>query len=61
MFLDYDHHTGKIWTLDGNSNGYNKDPSVYTTSRKAGNEVTLRLRDPEVVLYWGKIGRSPLN
>jgi hypothetical protein len=61
MFLDYDRHTGQIWTLDGNSNGYNKDPSVYNTSRQAGNETTLRVRDPEVVLYWGKISKSPLK
>jgi hypothetical protein len=61
MFLDYDTHTGQIWTLDGNSHGYNKDPSVYNKSRKAGNEVTLRVRDPEVVLYWGRISKSPLK
>ncbi len=61
MFLDYDRHTKMIWTLDGNSHGYNRDPSVHTRNRKAGNEVTLRLRDPEVVLYWGKISKSPLK
>jgi hypothetical protein len=29
MFLDYDLYTGQIWTLDGNSHGFNKDPSVF--------------------------------
>ena len=59
MFLDYDRNTKRIWTRDGNSHGYNQDPSIHTRSRKAGHEVTLRPRDPEVVLYWGKISKSP--
>ncbi|MBL90387.1 MAG: hypothetical protein CMH56_01055 [Myxococcales bacterium] len=75
MFLDYDTYRNVIWTLDGNSVGYNEEPGLDIRSRAAGNEATIRVRpvtyevkdEDDVVTtystvrYWGRFGKSPLK
>ena len=71
MFLAYDKHLDAIWTLDGNTHGFNETPDIDDRrSRRAGNEVSIRVRSLDfeydkldddtaitapLVKTWGKI------
>jgi hypothetical protein len=45
MFLAYDEHLEAIWTLDGNTHGFNESPDIDDRkSRRGANEVGIRVR-----------------
>lgn len=58
MFLAWDNGTGDIITLDGNTNGYT---DLDDGSGREGDEVSLRRRDPAVIVGWGRLGVSMLE
>tara|TARA_B100000683_G_scaffold277019_1_gene333403 strand:+ start:3987 stop:5405 length:1419 start_codon:yes stop_codon:yes gene_type:complete len=45
LFLAYDSHLDAVWTLDGNTHGFNETPDINDKkSRRASNEVSVRVR-----------------
>jgi len=57
MFLAYDRHLDRIWTLEGNTSGFFDDEwdDVFSggDSRSGGNETVLRNRNYSQAMSWG--------